>query len=73
MLGRRVPAEKDGREGDQGRQDPHVRQHEEHGPLRHVQRVLERTYDGEVSARNAKEKKKRKCGWVKIYSIIFLC
>lgn len=50
VLGGRVPAEEDGRERDEGGQQPHVGQHEGDGAVGHVERVLERTHDGVVSA-----------------------
>lgn len=50
IFGGRVPAEHDGRERDERRQQPNVGQHEQHGAIGHVQRILERPHDGVVPA-----------------------
>lgn len=50
VLLRGIPAEEDGREGDEGGQQPHVRQHEGHSPHRHVQGVFQGPNDGVVPA-----------------------
>lgn len=45
----RVPAHEDGGERDGGRHEPHVRDHERHGPVRHSDGVLQRPHYGVVA------------------------
>lgn len=52
-----VPAQENGREGDEGRQQPHVGQHEAHRAHRHVQRVLQGSNYGVIPA--GEEERKR--------------
>lgn len=51
VLLRRVPAQKDGREGYEGGQDPHIGEHEADRFVCHIQWILQWTHNGVVSVK----------------------
>lgn len=50
MLRRRVPAQENGRERDEGGQYPDIRQHKANGSMCHIQRIFQGTHYRIVSA-----------------------